>query len=60
VVVAKWNLLGDLVVVYCDAASWELAAGHWEEAFELVEKACACLRQRKRESHGKVAFVGGD
>ena len=42
-----WNLLGDLVNVYCDAASWAWAAGDSDEMQRLVEQAIACLGHRK-------------
>ena len=41
-----WKLLADLAVVYCEAATWALAAGDMATAQKLVEKARVCLDQR--------------
>ena len=41
-----WQLLTDLAVVYCEAATWALAARDMATAQKLVEKARACLEQR--------------
>ena len=41
-----WHLLADLAVVYCEAATWALAAGDMAKAQKLVEKAGVCLDQR--------------
>ena len=41
-----WKLLADLAVVYCEAATWALAARDMATAQELVEKARVCLDQR--------------
>lgn len=52
--VTMWKLLTDLAALYCSAASWALAAGERTKACELVEKAEACLQQRKRQSDGEA------
>ena len=41
-----WKLLADLAVVYCEAATWALAARDMARAQKLVEKARVCLDQR--------------
>ena len=41
-----WQLLADLAVVYCEAATWALAASDMARAKKLVEKARVCLDQR--------------
>ena len=61
--VTMWRLLTDLAVVYCSAASWSLAAGDRASASELVQKAEACLHQRKRKSDGEPGpqwFIAGN
>jgi hypothetical protein len=45
---SMWTLLGELSVMYCQAASWALAAGETERATMLIEKAHTCLVQRAR------------
>jgi hypothetical protein len=41
-----WQLLADLAAVYCEAATWALAARDTARAKKLVERARVCLDQR--------------
>ncbi len=45
-VTSMWKLLGQVSVLYCEAAAWVLAAGDANRASILVDKAHACLIQR--------------
>lgn len=47
-----WKLLTDLAVVYCSAASWEVASGDLRGAWDLVRQAEACLDQRRQQGEG--------
>ena len=56
-VTSMWKILGQMSVLYCEAAAWVLAAGDANRAGALVDKAHACLVQREWHKQPDVVVL---